>query len=250
MTAPSPPHATIPPPIQQSLDAFAARLAESLGGELVAVVLYGSLVRGDFVAGKSDANVLVVVGRISVAVLDNVGGALNAAGAGVRVSPLVMTEADLCSSTDVFPIKFLDMQRRHLLLAGRDVLADLHIADDHLRLRCEQELKNLMLRLRRFYLNRRHRPELVEATLVRGAASLLNALRVLLELRGHPPAVRYGEVAAAAAQAFGLDGDLLRALLEVRAGSSQPDRGRLLEMYDRFMPLVERAASLADEHPG
>ena len=45
-----------------------------------------------------------------------------------------------------------DMQQDYILLCGQDVMKDLTIKRDHLRLRCEQEIKNLMLRLRSSYL--------------------------------------------------------------------------------------------------
>jgi hypothetical protein len=159
---------------------------------------------------------------------------------------MVLTEDDLRRSTDVFPTKFLDMQRHHRLLWGRDVLAELHVADAHLRLRCEQEMKNLLLRLRQFYLHRQHRPELIEATLGRALSSFLNDLGVLLLLKtGQAPSGKEA-IAEAAARELGLDGRVLSAALALKAGTYQPTGDELKRLYDDFMATVERAATIVD----
>ena len=68
------------------------------------------------------------------------------------VSPLLLTEEGIASTTMVFPIKFLSIKENHLVLYGKDVLRDLETDKKHLKLRCQQETLNLLMRLRRHYL--------------------------------------------------------------------------------------------------
>src|SRR5262249_25071672 len=57
--------------------------------------------------------------------------------------------AEIPRLAEVFPTRLLDIRDHHLLLHGEDVFAGLEIDGKLLRLRVEQELSNLSLRLRR-----------------------------------------------------------------------------------------------------
>jgi hypothetical protein len=132
------------------------------------------------------------------------------------------------------------------VLCGRDVLADLDITDAHLRLRCEQEIKNLLLRLRQFYVQRQHRPELVEATLGRAVSSFLTDLGVVLLLKTGAAPVGKEAIAEAAARELGLDGQVLHEVLALKGGTRQPNADELKRLYDEFMRSVEQAAEIVD----
>ena len=148
--------AVLPTPVSQGLERFCSQLQEALGEQLVSVILYGGLAKGEYAASSGDVNLMVVVNEVTVEALDK---AISPVQQGMRdfgLAVMLLSEDNLRRSTDVFPIKFLDMQQHHRVVWGKDVLADLLIAKDHLRLRCEQEIKNLLLRLRQFYLHRAH----------------------------------------------------------------------------------------------
>ncbi|MCP4664105.1 MAG: hypothetical protein GY856_52645 [bacterium] len=121
------------------------------GDNVQSITLYGSAMRKDYRPGRSNVNLLVVLGKIDVAILRSV---LDHVVKGRRygIAPFFITETNLRSSTDVFPVKFLAIQESYCVLWGRDILRELEISRAHLRLRCEQEVKNLLLRLRRHFL--------------------------------------------------------------------------------------------------
>jgi predicted nucleotidyltransferase len=134
----------IPEPIRSWCD----RLTKALGDQLVSVVLFGGLAKGEFVPDQSDVNVAVVFHAITPEVLERAAPLLRDGTREFRLSTMLLTAGELRDSADVFPVKFLDLQRRHQVLWGGDPFAQLAINRDHLRLRCEQELRNLLLRLR------------------------------------------------------------------------------------------------------
>ena len=63
-------------------------------------------------------------------------------------SPLLMSEEEVRTSTDCFPIEFHDMQERRRVLFGRDVIASLAIDRSFYRAQVEHELRAKLLRLR------------------------------------------------------------------------------------------------------
>ena len=180
------------------------QLKTALNDRLISAVLYGSAAAGDYVAGTSNYNVLLVLDRLGLAELDAVAKpALRWAKAGNR-PPLLFTPDQLAASANVFPIKLLDMRQSHRVLFGEDPLADVTIEREHLRLQLERELKGHLLALRERYLlaggNPRRVAELLTSTLsgfsvlFRGAAAL-SRRRAAAEARvasaaGHPRSFR------------------------------------------------------------
>ena len=136
---------------QSALKTFCSALTQTQNLGTLSIILYGSAAREDYRPGKSDINVLIVVDHINVAALKTTLKPVSN-GRRHRIAPLFMTGENLRSSADVFPVKFAAMRDAYQVLHGDDVLEDLEISREHLRLRCEQEIKNLLLRLRRHFI--------------------------------------------------------------------------------------------------
>ncbi len=225
-----------PPEVVAGLTRLRDELAAAAGSNLQALVLFGGLAEGRYRPGKSDVNVLVVLTRASADDLSALAPALRHAGRALRVEPLLVTRTELPAAADVFPAKFLHIERRHLLLAGTDPFVGLDISREHLRLRLEQELTNQALRLRRRFVAAAHAPADLSHVLAEAAGSLGAQLRMLLELAGKPNDEDLASCLKAAAQAFDLDADALLGL-----ATSAPRA----ETFPRVMESVARAAQLA-----
>ena len=100
--------------------------------------------------------------RSTISCLDKISEALISTKRARQIQLLTLTTSDLNTSTDVFPIKFLDMQQDYEVLSGDDVVKGLEVGRDNLRFRCEQEIKNLMLRLRAMYMQSRKNNEALQ----------------------------------------------------------------------------------------
>lgn len=157
-------------------------LKQALPGKLCSAVLYGSAAAGDFVRGKSNYNVLVVVERLGMAELSALSQpALRWAKQGHR-PPLVFVRGELQASADVFPIELLDIRQSHRMLFGEDPLADMTIDPSHLRLQLERELKGKLLALRERYLLSGGRPKQVVQLLTSSLGGFLVLFRAALRL--------------------------------------------------------------------
>jgi hypothetical protein len=166
--------------IQDGLDRFSERIQQALGEHLISIVLYGASASEEPVPESLSVEVMIVVDDVSIKVLDAAALPVQMGRHEFRLAVLFLSEDELHRSTDVFPIKFLQMQRHHRVVYGRDVLSGLQISRQHLRLRCEQEIKNLMLRLHRFYLDQHGLPEQIEMTLIRTASAFVESLGLVL----------------------------------------------------------------------
>jgi predicted nucleotidyltransferase len=237
----------IPAQVREGLDNFRARLLEDLGDHLVSLILFGGLVKGEYTAAYSDVNLMIVLKEASVETLDMISPYARMVMREIRLSPMVLTEDDLKRSTDVFPIKFLDMKENHEVIWGKKVLDALEISKEHIRLRCEQEIRNLLLRMRQSYLQRAHRDELIERALVEAASPFILDLGIILMLKtGHSPTAK-NAICDAASFELGLNNKTLQTVLEIKYGSHKPDNAELKRLYNEFMSTVQKAAEIADK---
>lgn len=237
----------LPADLEPRLRRWSTTLSQTLGDALQAVVLFGGLAKGEFIAGHSDVNVLVALRSADMAVLDRAAPVLQQGTAEFRLAALLLTEADLRDSADVFPIKFLDLQRYHLVLWGEDPFIKVNVTRAQLALRCEQELRQLALRLRQTYVTRAARPEVLQATLERAVSSLLVNLGVLVELHSGQPVPAKQEALDRAA-ALDLPLAPVRDVWSMKRGELRPDTAALKQLYAGFMAAVEQAATRAGQH--
>jgi predicted nucleotidyltransferase len=231
-----------------ALRGLCADLSRELGKKLEAVVLHGSAARGDYIPGRSDVNVLVVVDAVTLEACD---AALAPWRMSQRDAPIVvdlMTTTDLERSTDVFPLRFLNMQRGHTVLWGEDVLGGLDIQWDHLRLRVEQVIKVLLFDLRETYMRHASRPEVLGGALSRAFGSYLIAVGALLFLKDGDWWLSGKEkIAEVAARELDLDEPLMEKLLELHRGELEPTPAQVRSLYESFMALVEVTADVVDQ---
>jgi predicted nucleotidyltransferase len=134
--------------IRQQLEELVERLQKAHPGRLVSVILYGSAAAGDHHEKFSDLNVLCVLNEVTPQALDDSEPIFKWWRGRGNPSPLLMSEEEVRTSTDCFPIEFHDMAERRRVLFGKDVIEDLAIDKVFYRAQIEQELRAKLLRLR------------------------------------------------------------------------------------------------------
>jgi hypothetical protein len=215
------------------------------GDNLVALVLYGGLARGRYRGPRSNVDLAVVLEDASPARVGEITPLLMAAWRAAQVDAWILARSEIPRLAEVFPTKLLDIRDQHLLLHGEDVFADLEIDRGLLRLRVEQELTNLSLRLRRTLVTLGADPASAAVYLATTARPLAIQLAVLLRLAGRPvPAEdRSAAIFAAAAEAFDLDPEALATLASLRQGGESVEDVRGL--VGRVQVVATRAADAA-----
>lgn len=247
MTSSTPTYSDLPEKLQSGLEQLAADLTAAVGDDLLSVAVYGGIAKGEpFELGQTPVPVLVVLQDASVTFLAKISSVVQKANREFLAAPFLVSLHDLQTSTDIFPIKFLDMQTHHFLLAGRDVLSELEISTQHLRLRCEQELCNLMLRLRNVFLRNAGHDESLRQAVGQGVAPFMAALGAAVCLKTGLTPVLSAETADSAAKVLSLDRDTLERLLNFDASDSNVSSSALAELFNEFIGVVEQAANFVD----
>jgi predicted nucleotidyltransferase len=134
--------------MEDKLQELVDRLKRAEGDRLQSVILYGSAAAGEHKEHFSDLNVLCVLRRVTPAELADLAPIFEWWRKLGNPSPLLLSDEELRTSTDCFPIEFHDIQERRRVLYGTDPVQDLVIEKVFYRAQVEMELRSKLLRLR------------------------------------------------------------------------------------------------------
>ena len=175
----------LPSGLKDKVSDFLKGLKSIFAQDLTSVILYGSAASGEFVDKRSNLNLLVVLKNSGLENLKKASGAVNKSR---LINPLFLTERYIASSTDIFPIEFLDMKENYRVLYGKDVLKDIVVETVNLRFQCEQELKAKLIGIKQFYLKINKDQRALGKFLLESFTPVLHVLRNVLRLKGKKPA--------------------------------------------------------------
>lgn len=162
---------------------FATQVCRAVPKQVVrSVVLFGSAAAGDFVAGASRYDLLVVLEQLGLSELEALGPTIRQWHGAGNPLPLLFTPEQLTASTDAFAIEFLDMQQARSIVYGSDPIAGLAIDPAHVRMHLERELKGKSLALRDRYMLAAGDRRLIARLLTESVSTFLSLFRTAVRL--------------------------------------------------------------------
>jgi hypothetical protein len=132
------------------------------------------------------------------------------------------------------------------LLTGRDVLSELDISTQHLRLRCEQELCNLLLRLRQVYVRNAGDNAALDQAAAHAIEPFFMALGAAVYLTTELLPDAESAIAYSAANVMSLDRESLERLLAFREGRRGAGTDAVKGLFNELLKPVELAADYVD----
>jgi hypothetical protein len=229
----------LPEDVREILEKYLTVLKKDWHDILEGVLLFGSAARGDFIAGRSNINILMIVGPLSVDLLQRAGRLHRQWGKHQIVAPLMMTQEELRRSCHLFPLENLQMQEHHVLLIGRDPFATLEIEDKQLGWQCEQELMVNLFRLRQRFVEGEGRAEAIQALLILSITAVLPCLRGLLRVLGQTSKGRDVQILERLPQALQFEPTVLLEILHMKRGMSSPGPLEWPKVYERYLQNLE-----------
>lgn len=226
------------------INAFAGDVQTALGDALVCVVLHGSAAGDDWVADRSDVNMVVVARRLALEVLELLAPIVARYRPERFAAPVLMDDEFLNRARDTFPMELDDIHRQHRLLIGRDPFAALEVSRGAIRTECEREARGKLLRLRALFLGTVDRPDDLERLMTESLKTFLIVLRHLARLRGADPGQSYREAIRAGEAVLG-PLPTMRRLLAHRDGQ-RLDAGKLRAEFGAYLAEVERIVRAVD----
>jgi hypothetical protein len=222
----------------------------AFGDDLVSIVLYGSAAGDQYRPGKSDLNFMIVLSDRGIERLER-GLAMVETWRRRQVAvPLFVTAAYVAGSLDVFPIEYLNIQRRYLLVYGRDILADLSFEPKWLRLQCEREVKSKLILLRELFFETGGRSKALRNAAIQSLPAVAAICEALLHLHDNGRTETQGSVFQAVSRLFDLDEGVFERLLDIKTGQFKPSAREMGVFYHQYLAQVAKLAQAVDAMGG
>jgi hypothetical protein len=234
----------VPSEVQQLLQRYVKETTTLLGQQLEGILLYGSAVGGEFLPGRSNLNLLLMVSNYDREGMKRYAKAHQRWSREQFVVPLLVTEAELTRPGTVFPLEYLEIQEQHRVLWGRDPFIGLHIDRTHLAYQVQQGIQGNLVRLRQRFIEGGGTEEAMTMLLPLSLTALLPSLRGLQRLAGQPALFQSDSLLTAIRNMTGLDLAGLGDVLELKRGIISPGPAEVPRLYERYAGNLEALIAL------
>ncbi len=220
-------------------------LKNIFGSGLLSIILYGSAVGQDYMPGKSDVNILVILTDTG---LDNLERGIDVVGRWQKrlVSFMFMTKEYVASSLDAYPIEFFTMKLNHRPIFGVDVLADLTFEDCDLRLQLERELKGKKLLLQRGFMESGAKARRLRELIKLSLGAFLPLFKAMLFLKAYEIPRGRRDVIKALSLAYNIKPDVYLQCIDVREGKDKLSAREIKELFKAFYREIVKLAGCID----
>jgi len=226
---------------------FVDGLKEVFGRTLKSVDLYGSGARGDYVPGKSDLNFLVCLTEEGMGKLDGVWPLVSLWQKKRIALPIFLTAEFINASADVFPIEYLNMKLHYRHLYGDDILKELEINPEHLRLELEREFRGKLLNLWQGYVASKGKERILNDLVHSSISAFASFFAALIYVWGEEVPAHRRKIFVLVEQRLDIKKGVLERCLDVREGKQRLRRGEIEELYRDYLEVIRQVCRYIDK---
>ncbi len=221
-----------------------SRLETTASQCLRSVILYGPSAHGDYAGDTRRFYLLLVLRELDLECIDAVGGPVRWWLRKGEPMPRLMSPRMLREAADVFPIELSDIRAHHIVLFGANAMDNLEIRDDHLRLQCERELRERLMRVQEAFIEADGRDRALARLLTESYVSFVQVFRGCLRLTTREvPAHDIDVVRAFCAQA-GVDAAPFEEIAALVGGGEPVTEAGAL--FDHYYTQLSKAVGAVD----
>ena len=216
------------------------------GKELISLILFGSAAGGAYVKGKSDINLLIVLTPEAINRLEDSLDTVKQWRKRRVAVPLVMTKAFIESSLDCYPIEFLNMKNRHILIYGENVLEKLNFKPEDLRLQIERELKGKLILLRQGYLETGGNARQLRQLISRSFTAFISIFNALLHLKQESAPRHRRDTIKEVAKLFAVDEEAFLYCADIKEDVDKLSGEEVAGVFKKYLREVEKICNIVD----
>jgi predicted nucleotidyltransferase len=235
---------SLPSAPREILTDVVAELRAKLGENLYSCILYGSAVRGSFVVGSSNLNLLIILNYSTPAAHREIAGILQR---NVGIEPFIISRIGMERSFEAFAIKFCSIKRNYQLLYGEDPLRDLIIDEKILRFLIEQALRNLRLRGVRAYIRLGQERQQYIRYLVRIVPQTFTNISAALRVKGIPVEGVFASRIPLFTEHLGGHAQVLKDLLALKEQKIALSDEELFQVHSKLFTLLDKTIAWLSE---
>ena len=231
---------------ERQIEEFVSRARMAMGDSLESIILYGSAATGDFHPDFSNVNLLCVLRDTAFRTLEKLAPTVEWWDGKKHPAPLVLTRQELERSADVFSIELQDMQQRHRVLYGDDLLEKLEIPRRWHRAQLEYELREKLILLRERLLLTSDSKDRRWNLLLHSLPAFATLFRHALIELGEPVPATKRDVVETLARRIAFDPSAFQQLLDIREGKAERSRFEVADVFARYLTAVEQVTAAVD----
>ena len=232
---------------QKRLQAYAKDVKAAFGDRLEGLLIYGSAVRGEYLQGRSNLNLLLLVSNYDFLTLKLYEPVHKRWSKEQVVTPLFLTDQELKFSSTLFPLEFLEIQEHHRVLGGRDPFVGFHMDTSRLREAVLQGLVGNVLRLRQRFVEGGGANDAVMILLPLSITSTIPLLRGLQRTLQWPVLSQSDAVIKDIADRLQVDLQGFQDALLLKRGQITPGPSEIPRLFDRYLQAATAIAEAASQ---
>ncbi len=202
--------------IDKLLNDFISDFKELYAERLTSIVIYGSCAKESCDDKESEVNAIVVINNLSASDLKSANKIIKKWVKENNLPPIFMDKEEWFDSTDVYPIEYSDIKERYKIIYGEDIVAPLNLSNQNLRLMCEHEIKNILIKLRQYYLLNSSDLKSVESLIINATKSIIAVARGILKLSNNQVPHKPEDIVNLLSQSIDINKDTFLKVLESR----------------------------------
>ena len=228
-------------------NSYVTLVEEVMGENLLSILIYGSAAGEGYVKKVSDVNLLLIVKELDPDRLIAFGKRTRRITRKRKIVPLVLTRSEFEHSADVFPMEYLDIQRRNVVLTGTDESSRIEISEDNLRHQLESSMRGNLNLLRQAIVAARGRKRILGHFLKSWLGRQHAVFKAFLRLKGtNPVPTNLREVADAVQEATAFDTAPFNTLIEYRDGNKTDTKIDPVELSGELHRAMQDLVTLVD----
>jgi predicted nucleotidyltransferase len=228
------------------LQEFVRNIQRALGDKVRSITLFGSAAAGDFIAGTSHYDLLIIVDLLGRAELDAIAPVIRRWHQSGEPLPLLFTPEGLAASADAFALEFLDIRQSRRVLAGADLIAGLQIDQAQARIHLERELRGKALALRDQYVLAAGDSRRLAGLLADSLSSFLSLFRAALRFYQQDVPARKLDAMSLLARHIGFDPQPFLRIEALKERSINPHAYDLDDLFIRYWRSIEQVGDAVD----
>lgn len=234
------------------LNELIENLKMTFENRLSSVFLYGSCAVEDCSRTFSDLNLIVIIENLQAQDLKNSHPFVKEFAKKGKYLPIFMDKEEWFNSCDVYAIECADIQNRHKIVYGEDLISKVEVDKSNLRFQCEQETKNLLIRLRQTYVGHAENKKAVKEIIKISSKTFVVIFRTILRLLDEKIPITHSSVVKVFAEKIkthGIDFDyeLFSKVLEFRANPKAIKDNELHSVIEKLIDTTNSVLKYVDK---
>lgn len=218
--------------------------------DLKSIILYGSAAGRDYSPGRSDINFMIILSEEGIENLDKAFKTIARWKKRKVSTPLFLTRFYVNSSTDVFPIEYLNFKQNHALVYGEDILNELSFDKEYVRLQCEREIKGKLLLLRETFLESEGKAHVLKAIINDSLQAFVSIFGALLFIKDVKIPEDKLSIIKAVCETYGLNENIFSKLMDIKNRKIKPDREDLKKTFKEYLSEIRTLSKIVDKLGG